>query len=347
MARLGVELKEGGMPQQQFEIVPIDEIDLDPENPRIRKFLEHFDDEMTPERFALALGAGGEEHGDGATTYEKLKRSILTNGGIIQPIILNRKEGGRYNCVEGNTRVSIYRQFRDDQVKGDWSRIPALVFDSAEPTSVDAIRLQAHLVGPRPWDPYSKAKYLHHLRTQELMPFSAIVDFCGGREREIEESINAYVDIEKYYRPLVGDGEFDASRFSGFVELQKHGVRVAIERAGFTISDFAEWIHTRKIDPLNTVRLLPSILRDEKVRKVFLKDGAKEARKHLDAPDLGKTLREASHVQLARALREALDRMLHADFQKMKEDPNGDDAQAILEAYWSLQKTVEDLELEK
>lgn len=332
---------------QKFMIVPIDEVDLDPENPRIRKFLEHFDGEMTPERFALALGAGGEEHGEGATTFEKLKRSILTNQGVIQPIILNLKPDGRYNCIEGNTRVAIYRQFGEGGVKGDWSRIPALVFKNAAQHSVDAVRLQAHLVGPRQWDPYSKAKYLHHLRTQELMPFSAIVDYCGGREREIEESINAFIDMEKYYRPLVGDGEFDASRFSGFVELQKHGVKTAIDKAGFTTADFAEWIDKRKIDPLNTVRLLPSILKHDKARAIFLKQGAKEARKHLDSPDLSKTLKEASYVQLARALREALDRMLHSDFQKMKDEPGGEDAQAILEAYWSLQKTVQDLELDE
>jgi hypothetical protein len=332
--------------KQTFSLVSIDDIDLDPDNPRIRKFLEHFGTEMTPERFALALGAGGEEHGDGATTYEKLERSIMTNGGVIQPVILNRKGDGRFNCVEGNTRVSIYRQFREDNVKGDWSEIPALIFDNAGPRSVDAIRLQAHLVGPRQWDPYSKAKYLHHLRTQELMPFSEIVDYCGGREREINESINAYIDIEKYYRPLVGDGEFDTSRFSGFVELQKHGVKAAIERADFTFSDFAEWIHERKIDPLKTVRLLPRILKNDETRSVFLRRGAKEARKYLDAPDLGKTLRDASYVQLARALRESLDRMLHSDFQKMKDNPDGDDAQSILETYWSLQRAIQDLNLE-
>jgi hypothetical protein len=72
--------------------------------------------------------------------------------------------------------------------------------------------LQVHLVGTRPWDPYSKAKYLHHLRTQALLPFSQIVDFCGGRQKDVLESINAYSDMEKYYRPVVpDDGSFDTS----------------------------------------------------------------------------------------------------------------------------------------
>ena len=206
--------------------VLVDDIELDRSNPRIRKFVEMYGDEPTPEQIFLALGAGNDDDigTSNSTTYEKLKQSIITNGGIIQPIILNRRNNGTLICVEGNTRVALYKHFKETKVKGDWVYIPALVHDEIDEASIHAIRLQVHLVGPRPWDPYSKAKYLYELRTQEHLPFATLVDYCGGRQTEVVESINAYSEMEQYYRPVAGDdGAFDTTRFSGFVELQKPG----------------------------------------------------------------------------------------------------------------------------
>jgi len=327
--------------------VSIDEIELDRANPRIRKFLEMYGDEPTPEQIFLALGAGGEDGNGGSgatTTYEKLKQSILTNGGVIQPVILNRTPDGRLVCVEGNTRVALYRQFRADNTKGDWSFIPALVHEGIDEASVDAIRLQVHLVGPRQWDPYSKAKYLHHLRTQEHLPFATIVDYCGGRQREVEESINAYSDMERHYRPLVeDDGSFDTTRFSGFVELQKPGVKKAIRVAHFGLDDFSEWIHSRKIYPLNKVRVLTRILPNKEARAIFLRDGIKEAEKVLDRPNLDKTLANAEIEQLARALSDKIGALPYEEFNKIKHDPGGDKSQALIEAQSALTGLLQDL----
>lgn len=78
------------------QIIAVDEIELDRSNPRIRKFLEMYGDNPSPEAIYLALGAGNEEEpgSSSSTTFEKLKQSILTNGGIIQPVILNRRADG-------------------------------------------------------------------------------------------------------------------------------------------------------------------------------------------------------------------------------------------------------------
>src|SRR6266404_4634231 len=262
--------------------VPVVDIELDRTNPRIRKFLEMYPEAPTTEQIYLALGAAGDDEGESSTSFEKLRNSILTNGGIIHPVILNRRADGTLVCIEGNTRLALYKNFIDDKVVGDWTKILALVHDEMDETQADAIRLQVHLVGTRPWDPYSKAKYLYHLRTQALMPFSQIVDFCGGRQKDVLESINAYSDMEKHYRPLVDEGNFDTSRFSGFVELQKPGVKEAIAKSGFTITDFARWIHEQKLYPLYTVRSLPRILANPKAKDIFLKKDARKAMEALD-----------------------------------------------------------------
>lgn len=56
------------------------------------------------------------------------------------------------------------------------------------------------------------------------------------------ESINAYSEMETYYRPIIpDDGSFDTTRFSGFVELQKPGIKEAIAKAGFDVTHFSRW----------------------------------------------------------------------------------------------------------
>ena len=113
----------------KHETIPVEEIELDHSNPRIRKFLEMYGDNPTPEQIFLALGAGNDDETDrqDGPTFQKLKQSIITNGGIIQPVILNRRADGTLVCIEGNTRVALYKDFLKSGMRGSWSTIPALV----------------------------------------------------------------------------------------------------------------------------------------------------------------------------------------------------------------------------
>src|SRR5581483_1915703 len=314
-----------------FENLPVLQVELDRDNPRIRKFLEMYPD-PTPEQIYLALGAGGETAGEGSTSFDKLKNSILSSQGIVQPIIVNRVDG-RLVCVEGNTRVAIYRSFIEENVAGNWNEIPAMVYTGLTEDRLDAIRLQVHLVGPRAWDPYSKAKYLHHLRMRELQPFSRIIDFCGGSQRDVQEIINAYSDMEKYYRPLVDEGKYDLTRYSGFRELQKPRIKEAIRSHGFGLGDFAQWIHDRKVDPLWTVRELPAVLGSPKGKQIFLKQGMKKAIATLDRPDLEVELGQASVGQLARALTEAIRRIEMTQVRRRLATPEDEAVRSIYAAF--------------
>src|ERR1700729_3893814 len=82
----------------KLQLVPVSDILLDRNNPRIRKFLEMYGENPTPDQFYLALGAAGDDEGDHSATFEKLKNSIQTNQGIIQPVILNKRDG-EFICI--------------------------------------------------------------------------------------------------------------------------------------------------------------------------------------------------------------------------------------------------------
>jgi len=319
--------------QYVFERLPVDRLLLDMRNPRIAKWVEMYGEEINAEQMALALGAGSSYDGETGPSFSDLRQSILTNGGIIHPIIVNRDAMGRLVVIEGNTRTLIYREFREKGQKGEWDRIPSLVYEDMSDEAIEAIRLQAHLVGARPWDPYSKAKYLDYLRNVQHLTFSQIIDFCGGNRREVENYIQAYQDMEEYYRPLLdSDQDFDHTRFSAFVELQATRITDALLSHDYTKSDFAKWVHERKLYPLNTVRHVARILQNPKSHEVFLRVGAQEAMKILDVPSVGVSLAEATLEQLAREVCKRITSLEYGDMLRLRGEADTEEKDVLFDA---------------
>ena len=166
------------------------------------------------------------------------------------------------------------------------------------------------------------------------------MDFCGGKQRESQEYVDAYQDMEKYYRPeLTSDGDFDQTRFSAFVELQKPRIKQAILAAGFNLTDFAKWVDQRRIHPLNTVRKLPQILTNEKSKEAFLMSGAEEAIKVLDipppTPQTHQIPPDVSLDTLIKELGRRLRSILWEDVKRYKQTPDGVETQALFETRMS------------
>lgn len=273
----------------------VTEVTFDPKNPRIALFLESYD-HVEPAFVQFALQPSDAK-------YNELRQAIKTNEGIINPIIVN-KVNGSYIAIEGNTRLAIYKEFHQDNPDDEtWQRIPAIVYEDMRKEVIDAIRLQAHLVGVRNWSPYAKARYLYELHENESMPLSALVDFCGGRKLEVLRNIQAYREMNCIYRPLIPEDEFSEHKFSLFYEGTKMKVRESLTKAGFTIQNFTEWVRDGKFEPRQElVRSLPQILSNSRAREVFLSQGAAEAEKYIDRPELDQELRNASLAELCRAI---------------------------------------------
>ena len=331
---------EGG----KFQLLDVRELALDIDNPRVKKYLEYYD-EPSDENLKLALGVGaGDDASESGTTYQSLRDSIRESGGIIHPIIVN-DEGDRKTVVEGNTRLSIYQEFLEQELTGDWSKIPAIVYKNLDQENIDKVRLQSHLVGPRAWDPYSKAKYLAHLYSAEHMSVERIYAYCGGKRREIEDYIAAYYDMEKYYRPaLASDQDFDTTRFSGFVELQRPGVKDALQRRSHGIDEFSLWLHKKKIETLPLVRRLPKIFSNDKAYTVFLERGAKAADRSLDSPEVEKALADLDLATLCQTLQRAIESLPYGKMKEMAGNEDDSDRSALLALYTSYQDLVSDLE---
>ncbi|MBT89350.1 MAG: hypothetical protein CMN79_02500 [Spirochaetales bacterium] len=332
------------MPKPKYTDLPVDKIQLDLSNPRIAQWMEMYKN-PTSEDIALALGVRESSTGEATTTYTSLKESIKTNKGLIHPIIVNKQSDGNHVVIEGNTRVAIIREFRDDEIDGDWNTVPSMVYDSLDQEIIDAIRLQAHLVGPRQWRPYAKAKYLFSLRNESHLTLEQIVDFCGGRKSEVNSYINAYSDIEKYYRPLCDDSEFDPTRFSAFVELQKPIIQTALVNNGFNKTDFSTWIKELKIRRLEKVRALPRVLNNSNAKDIFLRSNIEEAIRSLDVTTQGENvLSDATIFQLAKEISVKIGNIVWAEVQSLKEDIGAENVEYLFNAKDNLHSLCKDIE---
>ncbi|OIQ75392.1 ParB-like nuclease domain protein [mine drainage metagenome] len=332
--------------------IPLERLELDTRNPRIGPLVASLETAPNSEWVVMALGrySSDDEEKSTATSYSSLKESIKASGGIVQPIIAAPIAGtDRFVVIEGNTRVAIYKELAGESDDAIWLTVPTIVRDESDEKGEHAIRLQAHLVGPRPWRPYAKAKYLHDLYHDEKLSLTEIHAICGGtgRRREIEEYIEAYADMQRHYVGLLNGAPLDQSRFSAFVELQKPPVLAALTAHGFSKTDFAKWVNDDRLSPLQTVRQLPRILAHSQARQRFLSRNAGEALKVLEQPASTEVIRDASVEQLAAALAVKMRSLTWPEANAILQDRESRLTQAIVDCYFELRSICKQLDLDE
>ncbi len=319
------------MAQSRLTSLKISDIWLDEENPRIKQTLEIYK-EVTAEVIANALSDDSDN--DAHTSYRSLLDSIKASGGIIHPILVDHNYAGKYVVIEGNTRVQIYKDLLAHNVPGNWTEIPALVYEQLSDFEKHEIRLQSHLVGPRDWNPYSRAKYLYYL-SHSGMPMQQIIAMCGGRASEIDKYIRAYEYMEDYYRPYINsipNYDFDPQQFSKFLEYQNSRIQGSIKRNGYAENQFAKWVADGNVDKAMSVRRIPDILKNEDAHKVFINNNLTEAEKVLHAAELLTTdLSEYPYEKLAQELRIKLDNITLTEVKKLATSESHVDKRDVLE----------------
>lgn len=310
----------------EYMSLPIESIKLDLNNPRIKQWLEIYGDDITSEGISLALSAS---NGSGSTSsYTSLKESIRVNKGIINPIIVNRHADGKLVVIEGNTRLQIYKEFSVADPEGPWDKIIAIVYDKLPEENIHAIRLQTHLVGPREWDPFSKAKYLNQLSNIDKLPMAMIISFCGGKGAEIRKLIDAYTDMNTFYFVKADEAGIDPDprEFSKFAELQNRSIQEALAIHHYSKEDFAKWVIDGNIDSAQNVRKIPAVLANPKAREVFLRSNISAAVVELNLDTKG--TKDLSSVMLNELVIELTSRIRRIEYQEVKSlkfDPRYDE----------------------
>jgi hypothetical protein len=253
--------------------MPLDFIELDPENPRTGYFADTkkaaTGQSQTQAELEFALRYKETE------SFEKLKQAIEANKGLSTPVWLQPSSSGRYRVVEGNTRLLVYRDLHKKFMNDDtYLAIPAKVLPADVSSEVvEFVRMEAHLRGVNPWDAYERARYLYHRFNDDGMTYDQLSAQTRLTQKEVAASIEAYRTMTERYLTLYKDPN-EVQRFSYFAEYHsKKSIRDAISRNGFTIDDLCNWIGTRKLPRAADIRDLPDILDVPESRTEFLKHG--------------------------------------------------------------------------
>jgi len=259
----------------ELKTVEVDKLELDELNPRISFFKDNQPtDNLTKDQVIFALTSKKPE------AFRKLRDSIHNNRGIINPIWIESetmKRSRRYKVIEGNTRVVIYQQLKNEEPNEKrWMRILCYVLPcEISDEQKNFIRLQSHLRGATEWDAYEKAKYLYKLWQEDGWSVSRLEKQTKMSERQIKENIEAYKKMDEQYLPLHGDDPNEVSKFSYFVEYVKdEKLKRLMAKNSKTIDDFCNWVADKeKIPTGQDVRRLKDILENDDTKNAFIKRG--------------------------------------------------------------------------
>ena len=216
-----------------FQKLDINNIQFDPENPRIAVQLEKYGDAVNEDRIIVAMQT--------CPGYRELETAILSADGILMPIIVipNESEGNTYTCIDGNARLAIYRRLVVDNDK--WKKIPALVCIDADQRTIEQFRLTAHVAGKREWPTYEKDEYFHRLKYTDVLSDEEIVDLRGGNKKDIIDSRAAYEERKRIrkQRSKILDEQLDPTPIDEVSNYEK-GIRKLVESSSYTEKNKAE-----------------------------------------------------------------------------------------------------------
>lgn len=260
--------------------MPILEVRLDAENPRIREDLKKRDKKLPPptreELQKIILDLSG---------VNDLLKSIRDNKGLHEPIYV-RHTGV---VAEGNCRTAIYLKLHNANKKDPtWQKIPVLKLPATVTERQIAI-LQGHLhvSGKITWRKHEQAGHLYAMKHAYNMSHAAIAKSLGMREKEVARVIGSYElnleiikEIEKPDRKGNGKkiaGVDGRKKFSTIDELFKVRDMEEWRTKPTNVSTFKKLVIEGKIKRGADVRKLSKIVNDPKAFEVLKKDGFDKA----------------------------------------------------------------------
>jgi hypothetical protein len=251
--------------QLAHEDVPIDLVDLDYENPRLKYKLSlqamngDRPSEKDMEKIILDL-----------QDVRKLRRDIEHNKGIRERVILQKTANGRYKAVEGNCRTVCVRDLLRKTKAATWKKIPAKVLaEDVDPKQKAILLTDFHVSGKIKWEAHEKAGQVYYMSRELGMSQDDIVIYHHSSKATVNRTLTAYgffvdtfltIDNGKYSK----HGEKKWSFFDEF--FKKRELRDELTRDPKFGEQFCRWIGEDQLPQPVLVRKLPDVLRHKDAR---------------------------------------------------------------------------------
>lgn len=259
-----------------FGWVPIGQIALDPDNPRIRRLVRerHGDASPTEDDLIEIIRAPSAFHG--------LMRRVREHGGIHDPILI-RHSG---LIVEGNSRAAIYKLLAQAP-KTDtetWASIPVHRLSKDTPEQLISLyRASVHVARKTNWVTFAQAEELFELHTTHGLSWEQIALATGLTEKKVTQLIDAYKftrdDIAPLVKPAIQQKTIEKT-FGHAREFMTKKALADLRNDPKARESFAEAVAAGKISQRQVWGLSP-ILKSEKAIEKLKRDGYKAAKKEI------------------------------------------------------------------
>ena len=256
--------------------VPLDQLKLDPTNPRLQfKLAAQGVTNPTEEQLREMLWE--------TSDVKALKRSIEANGGLIEAIIVSGKDG---TVFEGNCRLTSLSKLREETKGADsrWTHARARILPpEVTRDTVDVLLGELHIAGKNEWSPFEQAAHLYKMNTVKGYTEEVLAEMYRMSKSYISAKIRAYRLMDQTLVPTARQRKHEVKDLSGlwswFEEFYKSAKpSLPGKEDPDRVYDgrdlelkFCEWVLDGKFPQAAEVRMLRDVLDDGKAMK-FLED---------------------------------------------------------------------------
>jgi hypothetical protein len=278
--------------------VPIAQLRLNPNNPRIARRLPSSDETEIEDWLWQEEGT------------KRLYNEVRYSGGLSEKPIVDSS----LTVVEGNRRIVCLRKL-DSQAKNDelpdysaeaFETIQCLMLPpETDPKDVDLLVARVHVSGKKEWAPLSQAEQIFDMVNKHNMPRSEVASALSLSSQRIEVMFEAFRATLEYGDQYHDDEGKWMHKFSYFYELFRRPTLRAWAKDGKNFAQFMELISGEKpkLSVGSQVRDLGAMIADKKAYGLLLSDGFERAFEVLKAKQsridrYTKTLEQASEALL-------------------------------------------------
>jgi hypothetical protein len=268
--------------------VPVDQLSLDPKNPRIQYLIGLQPGDISEQRVGELLWD--------KNVVKALSMSIEQNKGVYESIIVQKRDG-RLIVREGNSRTVACRHLAELYPDDDhYKTVPAMIFDEGALSEDDlAVYLaDVHVAGKNKWGGYEQAKHVYELYHQFGKSYEWLSNHLRLSKSRITQDLKAYEWTTEFLVNHPDPKNLD--KFAFFQELaRKKDLADRYTNDLAFQQEFSGWLVDNKLTKSADVRQLHRVLANPKATEVLDEDGFVAASEVLikEDPALGSDLYDA------------------------------------------------------
>ena len=222
------------------ELIPVDQLRLDLENPRLYAMKLAGHPPQTEEELERAITTN--DSGSGTDEAFRSLHKAVKKQGVRDPIWVKDNGDGTYLVIEGNRRTTVLRALVNEGetpppgVRYDAVRANVMPKDSNEvDVKLQKVRLQS---GKRAWGPVNDSAVIYEFHNELDMAIEDIATEMQISQTKVKKSLRTYSMYVDYVRTT---GDSNTKRYTFFNEAPQKVLDWATETKRNT-QDYYEWI---------------------------------------------------------------------------------------------------------